>query len=139
MLVLVYTTTTHLYNAILMDCRYAGDGLAILTPPNTLLPTRLLTIPFALPSEVVTVHIHRHEPLTFISHGDLLDIVERSPLRDYAEGEKKLEVTRLGEAGSVSEELQLVRNKFGERVQCKYFGKCSGCQVRSSHCPYELC
>lgn len=35
----------------------------------------------------------------------------------------------------VGDELKAVREKFGERVMCKYFGTCSGCQVSLSFFP----
>lgn len=94
----------------------AGDGLAILTPAGADSPTRLLTIPFTLPDELVAVHVHRHEPDFFMSHGDLLRIIEPSPQRKLREGEVVQDVK------VVSDELKATREKFGDRVQCKYFG-----------------
>ncbi|KAM0749152.1 S-adenosyl-L-methionine-dependent methyltransferase [Meredithblackwellia eburnea MCA 4105] len=119
-----------------------GDGLAILTPtlypipsPSstssstsiaTLQPVRLLTIPFTLPGERVLAHIHRHEPDPyFMSHADLVKIVRKSPMRDL-EGEGNPEV----EIGESDEQLKETQSKFGERVRCKYFGTCSGCQYQ---------
>lgn len=107
-----------------------GDGLAILTPTHGTAPTRLLTVPFTLPSELCLVHIHRHEPDTLVSHADLLSIIEPSQARSLEEGEK---IERLGAEGrgeKPSAKLVEVRKKFGDRVQCQYFGSCSGCQVR---------
>lgn len=98
--------------------------MALLTPAGSTTPTRLLTVPFTLPNEVVKAHVHRHEPGTFISHADVLTIVTPSPLRSLEAGETKIEV------GKISDELLAVRAKFGERVQCKYFGLCSGCQYQ---------
>ncbi|GAA5975857.1 hypothetical protein JCM11641_002822 [Rhodosporidiobolus odoratus] len=108
-----------------------GDGLALLTPASETAPTRLLTIPFTLPGELVRVHIHRHEPELFLSHGDLLEILEKSPERALAEGEVVPELEtekKLSEQGK--KELQEARNKFGPRVQCRYYGRCSGCQYQ---------
>lgn len=90
--------------------------MALLTPSGSDAPTRLLTIPFTLPNELVSVHVHRHEPDFFMSHGDLLRIIEPSPQRTLAEGEVVQDVA------VVSEELKATREKFGDRVQCKYFG-----------------
>lgn len=107
-----------------------GDGLAVICPEGSPEPTRLLSIPFALPSELALVHIHRHEPSTLISHADLVTIIEPSPMRSLAAGEV---VTRLGAEGrgeAPSDKLIEVRRKYGERVQCQYFGVCSGCQVK---------
>lgn len=123
-------TDTLLASHVLPD--YEGDGLALLTPAGSDSPTRLLAIPFALPGELVRVHVHRHEPEIYLSHGDLLAIIERSKDRDLKEGDVRevLETEkRLSEKGK--EELRQAREKFGERVQCRYFGQCSGCQVRS--------
>ena len=107
----------------------AGDGLAILTPSGSDQPTRLVSIPFALPGELVRIHLHRHEPDYYMSHGDLLEILEPSERR-------KAEVQEL--PGRVLDEktakkLAEVRAKYGNRVQCQYFGECSGCQVCPSH------
>lgn len=106
-----------------------GDGLALITPSSATAPTRLLTVPFTLPSEICLVHIHRHEPDTLVSHADLVSIITSSDARKLQPGEV---VTRLGAEGrgaAPSEKLIEVRKKFGERVQCQYFGVCSGCQV----------
>jgi tRNA (uracil-5-)-methyltransferase len=74
-------------------------------------------VPFTLAGELVSVHVHRHEPDYYMSHGDLLAILEPSAQRKLAEGE----VAR--DAGAViSPELAATKAKFGERVQCKYFG-----------------
>lgn len=108
-----------------LELRSAGDGLAILSAAATTLPTRILTIPFTLPNELALVHIHRHEPDYFMSHADLVRIIEPSP--DRAAPALEIEASS---ATEVSPELAAVRAKFGERVQCKYFGTCSGCQVR---------
>ncbi|BGP16307.1 hypothetical protein JCM10213_006463 [Rhodosporidiobolus nylandii] len=108
-----------------------GDGLALLTPASQSAPTRLLTIPFTLPDELVRVHIHRHEPDLFLSHGDLLEILEKSPDRSLAPGEEPPYVEtheRLSEQGK--KELAEAREKFGARVGCRYFGRCSGCQYQ---------
>lgn len=102
-----------------------GDGLGLLTPASATSPTRLIAVPFTLPSELVLVHIHRHEPDYYMSHGDLIKIIEPSVERSLREGEVQVEVN-----ATVGEELLATRAKFGERVQCKYFGVCSGCQVR---------
>lgn len=117
----------------------SGDGLAILTPASFDGPTRLLTIPFTLPGELVLVHVHRHEPEIFLSHGDLIEIVEKSPERSYGEGEEKVVLeseARLSEKAKA--ELEETRKKFGDRVQCRYFGTCSGCQVRSLPFPPSI-
>ncbi|KWU47153.1 hypothetical protein RHOSPDRAFT_28167 [Rhodotorula sp. JG-1b] len=103
-----------------------GDGLAILTPSGSDAPTRLVSIPFALPGELVRIHLHRHEPDYYMSHGDLLEILEPSERR-------KAEVQEL--PGRVLDEktakkLAEVRAKYGNRVQCQYFGECSGCQYQ---------
>ncbi|GAA5984269.1 hypothetical protein JCM10908_006117 [Rhodotorula pacifica] len=103
-----------------------GDGLAILTPSGSDAPTRLVSIPFALPGELVRIHVHRHEPDYYMSHGDLLEIIEPSERR-------KAEVQEL--PGRVIDEktavkLAEVRAKYGNRVQCQYFGECSGCQYQ---------
>ncbi|TKA57970.1 hypothetical protein B0A53_00372 [Rhodotorula sp. CCFEE 5036] len=103
-----------------------GDGLAILTPSGSDQPTRLVSIPFALPGELVRIHLHRHEPDYYMSHGDLLEILEPSERR-------KAEVQEL--PGRVLDEktakkLAEVRAKYGNRVQCQYFGECSGCQYQ---------
>ncbi|GAA5856780.1 hypothetical protein JCM8547_008838 [Rhodosporidiobolus lusitaniae] len=116
-----------------------GDGLALLRPSSESLPTRLLTIPFTLPGELVKVHIHRHEPDLLLSHGDLLDIVEKSKDREYAPEEKRISLEseeRLSE--TAKEELRRTREKFGERVQCRYFGQCSGCQYQPLSYEHQL-
>lgn len=97
-----------------------------MTPSTSTQPTRLLSIPFTLPGELILAHIHRHEPDFYLSHADLIKIIEPSSDRsiklDVVENDKGVEV-------EVGEELKAVREKFGERVMCKYFGTCSGCQV----------
>ena len=113
-----------------MSTYRAGDGLAILTPSGSDAPTRLVSIPFALPGELVRIHLHRHEPDYYMSHGDLLEILEPSERR-------KAQVQEL--PGRVLDEktaarLAEGRAKYGNRVQCQYFGECSGCQV----CPSVL-
>ncbi|GAA6013747.1 hypothetical protein JCM10207_008178 [Rhodosporidiobolus poonsookiae] len=116
-----------------------GDGLAILTPASDSFPTRILSIPFALPDETVRVHIHRHEPDIFLSHGDLLEIVESSPARRLGEGEAPVSLEseqRLSEQAKA--ELAQTRAKFGDRVQCRYFGQCSGCQYQPLSYEYQL-
>lgn len=57
-----------------------------------------------------------------MSHGDLVRIVEPSERRNATPEE-------LPGQGEPSEELKAVRAQFGNRVQCKYYGTCSGCQV----------
>ncbi|BGP48408.1 tRNA(m5U54)methyltransferase [Rhodotorula kratochvilovae] len=103
-----------------------GDGLALLTPAGSDKPTRLVSIPFALEGERVRIHVHRHEPDYFLSHADLLEILVPSPRR-------QAEVQEL--PGRVFDDknkakLDDVRRKFGNRVQCQYFGECSGCQYQ---------
>ncbi|GAA6028275.1 hypothetical protein NBRC10512_003115 [Rhodotorula toruloides] len=103
-----------------------GDGLALLTPSGSDAPTRLVSVPFALTGELVRIHLHRHEPDYYMSHGDLLEIVEPSERR-------KAEVQELPGrvlSAETKEKLDQVRAKFGNRVQCQYFGECSGCQYQ---------
>ncbi|KAL8292128.1 hypothetical protein RQP46_001594 [Phenoliferia psychrophenolica] len=113
-----------------------GDGLAILSSASTSLPTRILTIPFTLPNELALVHIHRHEPDYYMSHADLVRIVEPSPDRQRPAIE--IEGSAAPAAEDVSPELAAVRAKFGERVQCKYFGVCSGCQYQPLSYEHQL-
>ncbi|GAA5824137.1 hypothetical protein JCM3770_001405, partial [Rhodotorula araucariae] len=103
-----------------------GDGLALLTPTGSDKPTRLVSIPFALEGERVRIHVHRHEPDFFLSHADLVEILVPSPRR-------QADVHEL--PGRVFDEknkakLDDVRRRFGNRVQCQYFGECSGCQYQ---------
>lgn len=100
-----------------------------MTPAASTKPTRILAVPFTLPGELIKVHIHRHESEIYLSHGDLLEIIEPSAERLMSELE--LKERELQGVEVVSEELKVVRKKFGERVMCKYFGTCSGCQVSS--------
>lgn len=112
---------------------FAGDGLAILTPAGSDQPTRLLAIPFTLPNETVSVHIHRHEPDYYMSHADLVAIVKPSPLRTRAADEPAptgVCATGATAPAEVTPALAAVRAKFGERVNCQYFGVCSGCQYQ---------
>ncbi|KAM0791417.1 hypothetical protein ACM66B_005877 [Microbotryomycetes sp. NB124-2] len=109
----------------IVDINSHGDGLALLTAEGHDKPTRLLSVPFTLPGELVEVHIARHEPDYLMSHGDLINIVERSDKRTVKDDET------LPGASSSSAELDKVRAKFGDRVQCKYFGRCSGCQYQA--------
>lgn len=110
---------------------FSGDGLALLTPSGSSTPTRLVSVPFTLPGEVVKIHVHRHEPEYYMSHGDLLEIIERSEKRDSSTPPEELpSYAALSE--EAKEELKKVREKFGNRVQCRYFGTCSGCQVSDS-------
>jgi tRNA (uracil-5-)-methyltransferase len=87
-------------------------------------------VPFTLPGELVKIHVHRHEPEYYMSHGDLLEIVERSDKRDAPAPEELPSYTAMSD--EAKEELKKVREKFGNRVQCRYFGTCSGCQVSLS-------
>ncbi|GAA5895266.1 hypothetical protein JCM8208_005956 [Rhodotorula glutinis] len=103
-----------------------GDGLALLTPEGSDKPTRLVQIPFALEGERVRIHVHRHEPDYFMSHADLLDILEPSPRRN-ADVDELPGRTFVGDN---KVKLDAVRAKFGNRVQCQYFGECSGCQYQ---------
>ncbi|GAA5996675.1 tRNA (uracil(54)-C(5))-methyltransferase [Rhodotorula paludigena] len=103
-----------------------GEGLAALTPAGASAPTRLVSIPFALPDELVKIHIHRHEPDYFMSHADLLDILEPSPRRQAEVEELPGRVL----TDEMKEKLAAVRAKFGNRVQCEYYGQCSGCQYQ---------
>lgn len=112
---------------------FLGDGLGLLTPASSTSPTRLIAVPFTLPSELVLVHIHRHEPDYYMSHGDLIKITEPSVERSLKEGEVQVHFN-----ATVGEELLATRVKFGERVQCKYFGVCSGCQVRLLLCLADI-
>lgn len=105
----------------------AGDGLGVLTPAGSEKPTRLVSVPFTLPGEHVKVHIHRHEPEYYMSHGDLLEIMEKSDKREAPVPEELPSYAGLSE--EAKEELKKVREKFGNRVQCRYFGTCSGCQA----------
>ncbi|GAA6034092.1 hypothetical protein JCM8097_000691 [Rhodosporidiobolus ruineniae] len=116
-----------------------GDGLALLTHAAESAPSRLLAIPFTLPGELVRVHIHRHEMELLLSHGDLLEIVEKSPDRALKPGEVVVELEGekgLGEQGR--KELREARERFGERVQCRYFGRCSGCQYQPLAYDHQL-
>ncbi|GAA5833494.1 hypothetical protein JCM9279_001543 [Rhodotorula babjevae] len=103
-----------------------GDGLALLTPEGSDKPTRLVQIPFALEGERVRIHIHRHEPDYFMSHADLVDILEPSPRRTADVRELP---GRVIDADNQAK-LDAVRAKFGNRVQCQHFGECSGCQYQ---------
>ncbi|KAK4335446.1 tRNA (uracil(54)-C(5))-methyltransferase [Rhodotorula toruloides] len=103
-----------------------GDGLALLTPSGSDAPTRLVSVPFALTGEVVRIHLHRHEPDYYMSHGDLLEIVEPSERRQAEVQELPGRVL----SAETKEKLDQVRAKFGNRVQCQYFGECSGCQYQ---------
>ncbi|SGY21528.1 BQ5605_C016g08249 [Microbotryum silenes-dioicae] len=105
--------------------RHIGDGLAKLIPSGSTEPTRLVTIPFAIPGELVNIKVTRHEPDLLLSHSDLIDIIEPSEKRDA-------EVVELPGKGEPTLALQQARKKFGNRVQCQYFGTCSGCQVSNS-------
>lgn len=100
--------------------------MAVLTPTGSDAPTRLVSIPFALPGELVRIHLHRHEPDYFMSHGDLLEILEPSERRKA--DVQELPGRTMDEAAA--KKLAEVRAKYGNRVQCQYFGECSGCQVR---------
>ncbi|KAI5474547.1 tRNA (m5U54) methyltransferase Trm2 [Pseudohyphozyma bogoriensis] len=102
-----------------------GDGLGVLTSSKSNLPVRLVSIPFTLPGELVKAHIHRHEPDYYMSHADLVELLEKSPERDLDDEERKE-----AEVEVVGEELKATREKFGDRVKCKYFGVCSGCQYQ---------
>ncbi|GAA5892068.1 hypothetical protein JCM5296_004045 [Sporobolomyces johnsonii] len=113
-----------------VDINSHGDGLARLTPSGSSAPTRLISIPFTLPGELVRVHVHRHEPEYYMSHGDLLEILEPSEKRKAAPGEVEELPSHAGMSDEAKEELRKVREKFGERVQCRYFGSCSGCQYQ---------
>ena len=65
----------------------------------------VLVVPFSLPGDVVRVKPYRHFEETSHSLTDLLEVVEPSPLRDDS------------------------------LARCKYFSKCSGCQLQML--PYE--
>ncbi|KAK4054428.1 tRNA(m5U54)methyltransferase [Microbotryomycetes sp. JL201] len=108
-----------------VDLNSHGDGLALLTAQGHDKPTRLLSVPFALPGELVEAHIARHEPDYLMSHGDLINILEASDKRIIKPDEE------MSTSRSSSAELDEVRTKFGQRVQCKYFGRCSGCQYQA--------
>lgn len=77
------------------------------------------------------MHVARHEPDFLMSHGDLLEIIEPSERR-------KASAEELEGRSEPSEELKATQKKFGDRVQCKYFGLCSGCQVGFSTCTLEI-
>ncbi|SCZ88347.1 BZ3500_MvSof-1268-A1-R1_Chr2-1g04351 [Microbotryum saponariae] len=100
-----------------------GDGLAKLIPSGSTEPTRLVTIPFAIPGELVNIKVTRHEPDLLLSHSDLIDIIEPSEKREA-------EIVELPGKGEPTLALQQARKKFGNRVQCQYFGTCSGCQYQ---------
>ncbi|SCV72097.1 BQ2448_4791 [Microbotryum intermedium] len=100
-----------------------GDGLAKLIPSGSTEPTRLVTIPFAIPGELVNIKVTRHEANLLLSHSDLIDIIEPSEKR-------QAEAVELPGKGEPSSALQEARKKFGSRVQCQYFGTCSGCQYQ---------
>ena len=107
--------------------------MALLTPSGSEKPTRLVSVPFTLPGELVKIHVHRHEPEYYMSHGDLLEIIKRSEKRDEPTPPEELP-SHAAMSEEAKEELRKVREKFGNRVQCRYFGTCSGCQVsRSFH------
>ncbi|KAK4701850.1 hypothetical protein P7C70_g4374, partial [Phenoliferia sp. Uapishka_3] len=103
-----------------------GDGLAILSCGSPSLPVRILTIPFTLPNELALVHVHRHEPDFYMSHADLVRIIEPSPDRQGP----TVQMEGAPTTTEISPELAAVKAKYGERVQCKYFGVCSGCQYQ---------
>ncbi|GAA5925740.1 tRNA (uracil(54)-C(5))-methyltransferase [Sporobolomyces koalae] len=106
-----------------------GDGLGVLTPSGSDKPTRLVSVPFTLPGELVKIHVHRHEPEYYMSHGDLLEIIERSEKRDAPASSEELP-SYAAMSDEAKAQLKAVREKFGNRVQCRYFGTCSGCQYQ---------
>jgi tRNA (uracil-5-)-methyltransferase len=65
----------------------------------------VLVVPFSVPGDVVKVKAYRHFEETSHSLTDLLEVIEPSPLRDDS------------------------------LVRCRYFSKCSGCQLQML--PYE--
>lgn len=116
----------------LTDCPsvQTGDGLGLLQLPGEDKPCRLISVPFTLPGERVVTHVARHEPDFHMSHGDLVSIIKASEKRQATKEE-------LAQWPAPSQELKAVQEKYGSRVQCKYFGQCSGCQVSPSQRPVQ--
>ncbi|KAJ9149943.1 tRNA (Uracil-5-)-methyltransferase [Pleurostoma richardsiae] len=61
---------------------------------------RIYVLPFAVPGDTIRVKVYRHLPNEQYSVADFISVTKPSPLRDDS------------------------------RIQCKYFGRCSGCQFQ---------
>ncbi|KAI9896410.1 hypothetical protein N3K66_008582 [Trichothecium roseum] len=79
-----------------VDISSTSDGLAFV-PGDT---SRIYTVPFTVPGDVVRVKVFRHLRAEGYSVADFISIVKPSPQRDDS------------------------------RIQCKYFGACGGCQFQ---------
>ena len=72
-----------------------GEGLAVQEPH-----TRIYTVPFVAPGDVVRIKVYRHLKDDGYSVGDFISVTTPSPLRDDT------------------------------RIKCQYFSRCGGCQFQ---------
>lgn len=72
-----------------------GEGLAVQEPH-----TRIYTVPFVAPGDVVRIKVYRHLKDDGYSVGDFISVTTPSPLRDDS------------------------------RIKCQYFSRCGGCQFQ---------
>ncbi|GAV48713.1 hypothetical protein ZYGR_0N01170 [Zygosaccharomyces rouxii] len=75
-----------------------GEGMALIENPVETGKKQIALIPFGLVGDVVNINVYKTHP--YHVETDLLDVVEKSPMRK------------------------------DELITCKYFGKCSGCQFQ---------
>lgn len=75
-----------------------AEGMALIDNPVEVGKKQIALIPFGLVGDVVNINVYKTHP--FYVESDLLDVIEKSPIRK------------------------------DELITCKYFGKCSGCQFQ---------
>ncbi|GMG17888.1 unnamed protein product [[Candida] boidinii] len=112
-------------NVTILKFTSNGEGLAIIDHPDLEISEKggkqIVIIPFAFPGDIVKIKIH----LTKETHceADLLEIIKESDLR-------KLKTSEENDVDNL--------NYHGVNIRCKYYGRCSGCQLQPLDYEYQL-
>lgn len=108
-----------------------GEGLALIDHPDLEISEKggkqIVIIPFAFPGDIVKIKIYSTKETH--CEADLLEIIKESDLR------KLKPIKGQGEKGEAEGDIS---NYHGVNIRCKYYGRCSGCQLQPLDYEYQL-